>query len=377
MTKIVFPPTRIVVTEPTPVPSWVTSMPLMTWAQIPNTRLDTVLYDPRGFTKKRALAQCGAALRKTNSEIFLMTGGHADGCSNAVYSIMLESETPTWRMRNQPTPTELIQTDVSHYLDGRPTSTHTGWTVQYNHRRDLFMRFGVTSAYGSGGFNAPHVDAFDPAIDDWLPKDTFPQCPIKPNMDRCTAQVGEDIYQQSEAGTALIVRWKDEDGPYGKWQSVGTGSVFQRGPNLLHDAARNRLVRFDRYRPVFLPLDTPDSIKPVAGPNYTGPLATEDITEFPRVMVPNIGSPFDGKWLFTEQGYHLYMKTERGQDVQIYQTDPETFENTLVSVAGTKPKFTTGMTGIIFGRFMLVEKFKMLVVVLREDQDIWCIKLAE
>ena len=53
-----------------------------------------------------------------------------------------------------------------------------------------------------------------------------------------------------------------------------------------------------------------------------------------------------------------------------------TFENSIVPVAGTAPRFSSNMTGIIFGRFCLVEKFKALVVVNRENQDIYFVRLA-
>lgn len=358
-------------------PAWVTALPLMTWAQIPNTRMDSILApDPRGFSPKTALAQCGAALREANSEMWLMTGGHADGCSNAVYSISLESETPAWVMRRGPTPTEQIQTDVHHYLDGRPTSTHTGWTVQYNQQRDLFMRFGVTAAYGSGGYNAKSLDAFDPVTNDWLPAGTFSDCPITPNMDRCTAKVGEDVFQQGESGSANIVRWQNSAGPYGAWDTVGYGSVFEKGPALIHDPIRNRLVRFDRYRPTFLPLDNPASIVPVKGPDYTGVQATTKIITCPHEYVPAIGSAYDGHCLWIENGYTLYNDPTRTQEMFVYMANLDTFENTLVPVAGTAPRLSTGMVGILFRRFMIIEKLKLLVVINRENEDIYCVRLA-
>ncbi len=345
-------------------PRYIREAPLMTWATIPGTRLDSVLLDPRGISNKRQLAQCGAALRTKTLEAMLLTGGHADGCSNSVYSIPLADEQPQWVRRNEPTPTELIQTDVSHYLDGRPSATHTGWTIQYNADRDLLMRFGATSVYGSGIVDAPCVDAFDPVTNDWLPAGTFAPSPIKVSMDRSTVQLPNgDVYQQSQSGSATITRWSNETA---QWSTVGGGRVFERGPALVHDPERNRLVRFDRYRPTFLPLDDPDSIKPVVGPDYSGDGASHRWDSCHAIYD-------EGRFLRIENGYRLWGE-KRPLDVTVYETDPDTFETSILPISGVPPKLQPSMAGIIFGRFMRVDALGILLFIVREDADVHFIR---
>lgn len=359
------PPAEPPVDPSDPRPQYILDAPLMTWTTIPGTRLDTVLLDPRGISNKRQLAQCGAALRTKTLEAMLMTGGHADGCSNSVYSIPLADEQPRWVRRNEPTPTELIQTDVSHYLDGRPSATHTGWTIQYNADRDLLMRFGATSVYGGGGTDAPCVDAFDPNVNDWLPAGSFPDSPIKIGMDRPTAQwTNGDIYQQSQSGAATITRWSNETG---QWSTVGGGRVFERGPAMVPDPDRNRLVRFDRYRPTILPLDDPDNIKPFVGPDYSGEGASHRWNSCPAIYS-------GGKFLRLENGYRLW-SDKRTLDVVVYETDPETFETSIMQIDGEPPKFQPSMSGIIFGRFMRVDALGILLFIVREDADVYFVRI--
>lgn len=354
-------------------PAWVTNQPLMTWGQVPGTRADTVLFDPAGRDIGRAFGWCGAALKHAGSEIFMTTGGHADGSSNSVYSLKLNQETPAWVRRNAPTMAGLTQ-DSPYYADNRPSARHTYWNIQFNQSRNLLMFFGAAAVWGTGGAHFSNVDAFDPVTNDYLPPNlpsgSFPNVPISMTTDRSIVMDDADnCYHQSGAGTAVVSRW---DNAANTWANLpGTRNVFNYATPLVFDAVRNRLVRFDPTRAVLLAL--PGAVQSFAS-NYSGPAAAYIGNRASAAVIPSIGSALDDKYIVVRFNK---VSVPTGDVLELYVVDPETFEVTVASVAGTKPVLPSqDGAGSFYGRFMYVPELKIIAFLSREFQDVYFLRLA-
>lgn len=351
-------------------PAWLTEAPPMTWSTIPDTKLERLLVDPRGKASNRALVWCGAGLKHDGSEMFVATGGHGDGSSNAIYSIRLGDETPAWVRRNEPTPAELIVTDASRYLDGRPTSRHTYWNIQFNQSRNLLMFFGSAATYGTGGRHFPDVDAFDPVSNDYLPAGSFPPVPVAMGPDRPIVMDDQDnCYHQSSAGSAVISRW---DNDTNTWTNLpGTRNTFQNNVPMVFDGSRGRLVRFDRTRPVIFPLPGAEQ---TIGPNYSGPAASSIGRRACAVVIPAIGSPLDDRYIVVR-----FNKTGQapGEGVELYVVDPDTFEVSVAPIAGVKPVLHSASgVGSFYGRFTYVPGLNIIAFAERETRDVFFIPLV-
>ena len=168
-------------------------------------------------------------------------GGHADWAGNEAYGCDLASETPAWVMLRQPTPDSQVVLNASHYLDGRPTASHTYYSLHGDWRRKKVFRLGTGITYGSGNFTGPNVDAFDLASKDWDRALAWPSVPEEPSYGNSQVQhpVTGDIY--IVANTRL---WRFSQS-LGTWLELaaipqnGTAS-YARGAVI--DVIRNRLV---------------------------------------------------------------------------------------------------------------------------------------
>src|SRR5690606_36906719 len=111
-----------------------------------------------GAVSARIDAWNGLAADTRTSRLFsAANGGHADYSGNEVYEIDLSVDAPKWRMLRAPTPEEFIvisnQTKGiyhDYYLDGRPSSTHTYYALNFISTRNAIFKFGAGSLWGSG-----------------------------------------------------------------------------------------------------------------------------------------------------------------------------------------------------------------------------------
>jgi len=346
---------------PAGVPSWVKSAPLMTWQTLPSTRCDSVMIDPTGKTTSTGFAWCGAALKIDGSEIFMMTGGHDDGYSNSIYSLKLKTESPAWVRRNEPS--YPITSNASHNPDGTPTTCHTYWNIQFNQSRNLLMWFGRAAIQGNGNTNVPNVDAFDPVTNQYLPAGTFPAAPGV-SVDRPIVMIDDDCYMQGFGGQATISKWTNSDGEFGSWENIGRGDVFSAGPAFVHDPARNRIVRFDRYRAALLALG--ETITITSSDDYSGDTADRVREKCSAAYVPaGAGTPFDDRYVVTEFGSRL-----SGDPVNLHVVHPDTFAVTVAAAAGTKPTLSSGGSGATYGRLMYIDALGIIVLPTRPTENV-------
>lgn len=350
------------------IPSWLAAVPMLTWHTIPGTALrPTLATDPYlgpniGNTLDRVDAWCGAALKHSGSELFWMGGGHADGASNAVYSIKLNTESPGWVMRRGPsTP---VAVDVSHYADGRPSARHTYWSIQFNQSRNLLMLPSANAVYGSGGANFNSFDAFDPVTNDWLPAGTFPDATLRGTERPMCMDADDNIYHQTGAGANPLVWWDNDDGPHGTWKSYGTrGDVFATDHPMVWDSKRNRLVHFQTGSAWVMDLNNNAafSTHPYTGPNAG--LIVRRATAF--------YCPVRDSYLHTRYG-----RRADGLPIIVTEINPETWEATELEVAGTAPTLSSGGDGDLYGRFTYAPELQSLVLMRQERDDIVIVRLG-
>lgn len=356
-------------------PAWVKRAPLLTWSTISNTKMHSVLLEPVHKVLRGTPGWCGAALRHSGSEIFMGTGGHTSGASNSIYSIALNQQHPTWVRRNEPTMKGLTQ-NAPYYEDGRPASRHTYWNIQFNQSRNLLMFVGGASFWGNGNATGKHVDVFDPVTNDYLPAGDasyFPDCIYKMQFDRPIVMDDNDnCYDWVYWGSSPLSRLDNESRT---WTVVArrTPTAAEAGPQLLFDKTRNRLVRFDRHRPILCDLS---NYATSAGPSYSGSVASRVRYKTSIVHVPKIGTVLDDKYLQIEWAYQLH--DVGNPPIEVIAIDPDSFEATIVPIAGEKPTYRSYGNGVgqVYGRWMYVPELKILILHTETERDLRFIRLA-
>ena len=235
-----------------PIPSWRQSMNVWEWRPIAGTSLSSVAPDvmPQGRLSSRIGAWNGLAADTSTNKLFIAgAGGHFDYAGNEAYSINLSDDSPAWQILNQPTPDSQVVWEASYYADGRPSSTHTYYALQYVTRLNRVFRVGSGSNWGSGNHKDWNMNAFNVIVNDWDPAGTWPV------VDNSTPRLGYAICKNPEteeiyaAGNVNLRRF---DPQTGVWSTL---SRFpQNGSSTLRracvvDHSRNRVVFLgDRYR---------------------------------------------------------------------------------------------------------------------------------
>ena len=130
--------------QTTTIPAWVTSLPLLQWYQIPNTKLSDVAPTPQslGITgpASKIIAWNGAALKRQGSVYMLgAAGGHEDYAGNEVDALQLNTETPRWVELSPPTPNSQIIDRSQFYLDLKPGASHTYSATQFINARNRMI----------------------------------------------------------------------------------------------------------------------------------------------------------------------------------------------------------------------------------------------
>ena len=350
------------------LPAWLQGAPVMAWHEISGTTLLPTLDDDpylgvnAGNTLARSDAWCGAALKHSGSEMFISLGGHADGSGNAVYSIRLQDDAPHWVMRRGNSVP--VTTEVSHYSDGRPSSRHTYWQIQYHQQRELLMFFGACAVYGSGNGNFNDVDAFDPSVNDWLPASTFPPTPTKYVEMPVAMDAAGNCYFQTGGGSNPLFKWDTSAGSYGTWSSLLSSTpVFSSDYPMAWDSTRNRLVRFDTTAPTIYDLST-------GGTRSVGTYSGE--TSLITRRSAAIYCPDRDSFLHIRYG-----RMQAGEAV-IAEIDPESFAVSALSLAGTGP--TLGSNGgggeDFYGRFCYVPELRSVVLMPRITKNLYAIRVG-
>jgi hypothetical protein len=157
------------------LPAWLQDKPLNSWFSIPGTT---------GAGGASVDAYSGFGLREDTSELFVMcAGGHLDSSDNRVTSINLMDDAPTWLLRGETIPAALDGNasagadrlmNVTHYLDGRPTSRHTYWNNFWMPELNRMISVGVRGEYAGATAGGTAIDGFNPDTNRWDAAGTWP-----------------------------------------------------------------------------------------------------------------------------------------------------------------------------------------------------------
>lgn len=325
-------------------PAWRKPLARWQWFQIPGTDLSSIVPDPRvpGNLAARIDAWNGlAADTRTNRIYSAGNGGHADYSGNEVYEIDLSVDAPRWRMLRAPTAAaDIVRSDFSksvyndYYLDGRPTSTHTYYALQFLASRNAIFKFGAGSLWGTGNEANWRTDAFSLDNFDWQPAATWPD--VLPNSRRavtgastCINPATDEVYV---AAPGNLRRFDPASGTFtalAAWIE-NSSEVYARGCAV--DAARNRVVFFgDRYR--------------IPGGGLVYDLRSNTLTRFSFTgegVADITGKDYNFVW-FDSRINRFLLKT--GISDVVYAIDPETFAVAKVGTMGgaTLPDAANGV----------------------------------
>ena len=177
-------------------------------------------------------------------------GGHSDWGGNEGYRCNLAVDTPVWEMLSEPSPTALITRDTTHYLDGRPTSSHTYYALHGDVRRQKIFRLGIGSAFGSGNFQKRNVDAFGISQRDWDAANTWPDAPEDIGIGRSQAQdlATGDVYV---VGATRLWRFRMESGTWTRLAAIPeNGSAAYYKASAVDTRRAKFVVLGNAYKPV-------------------------------------------------------------------------------------------------------------------------------
>ncbi|MFO0669886.1 MAG: hypothetical protein U0235_09720 [Polyangiaceae bacterium] len=230
------PPTCV---DTSKLPAWRKTMAVGEWRELASADLASVVptTQPGGYYSARIDAWNGFAADTVNGKLYLGgAGGHADYAGNEVYSIDLNAAAPSWVLEAQPTPSSSYTIDKPLYLDGRPSPTHTYYTLWFIEGRQKLFRFGGGATWGSGNGSTDHIESWNPATKDWDVDGTNPRLPA-PTYEQPTTKhpYSGDVYQIGSDNH--LRRWSQASGTVSDLgdAQAGTGSFydFYKSPSVI------------------------------------------------------------------------------------------------------------------------------------------------
>jgi hypothetical protein len=164
------------------LPAWISAgVSLSTWYYIPNTSNTNVDLDPPLPSNPYNYYLTGPRSKLLNwgdlgydpsrIELWSNGGGHADYSGNEVDKLVLGTTTPGWVNVRPFTSAQYIPTIPSAsqrmYLDGRPASFHSYYSLFFSVPTNRFLRVGSGALWGTGGGSSSHCEVFDVSAGDW------------------------------------------------------------------------------------------------------------------------------------------------------------------------------------------------------------------
>ncbi len=340
------------------MPTWLNGKPSLTWIEIPNTRLAQAqggVVSPGG-DKAYVCAYSGACVKESGSEVFLAGGGHADYAGNEVYTLRLQSDAPVWVRRRNPTPTvgPTSQIGTPYYTDGRPTSRHTYWHLQFINARNRMFYIGGAAIWGNGNGLTSAVDAFDPDSNDYEPAGMYPSLPANAVYvaQGVAKDANENVWLQHPGGN--LYRWNQATGTT---TLTGTRSIYDIDTAFCVDPVRNRLVRFDTRFGAQFDLNNGATEAPVT---FTGPQAAK------------VGRHASVIWCAARGTFLLF----RWDENRVYEIDPQTFAVTELAVAGTKPPVPPNDgVAAMYGRWFYAPQLRLCGYIRSVDDNVWVFRV--
>ena len=361
-----------------PLPAWRQGLAKWQWVELVGSSLsNTKVPDPFTGTPvaptQRIDAWNGLAANRDTDRLYLAgAGGHADWAGNEAYEIDLRVDAPAWRLLRAPTMAPDVQGSNGpmgifhhYYADGRPSSTHLYFALQFVRARNRVFKMCAGSIWGTGNEGNNKVDGFDLAKNDWDPAGTWPETPggspPSPTADgpliaRPFAQhpETEDIYTYF---SAAFRKWTAADATWSKLAARpahANDDIVTESPAAV-DTVRNRvLFSTNAYRVTQrqgLSLDL-------------GGGALTDVTFTGASAASVVGSGRGLLFVPTEDAY--FMKLRAGKTV--VRIDPSTYEATDLPTTGpTPPDAVNG----IYTRWLYLPRLKGIAYLPSGAANMW------
>jgi hypothetical protein len=230
------------------VPSWASGATVAQWTTLPgDTRLTSIMEAQDAPVPNVMISSySGMALHPETGAAYVAGGGHDDGQMNEVHKFNVLSETPQWSQLGTRTPYSQIQHKYqdgvpgpAYYLDGRPASRHTWWSMHVIPERNRLMFFTAGAVWGTGNESYPTVDGFRLDTNDWDPEDTFADAPFVQAGLLCARDAAGNVWISRSNGSGDIAKWTQSTAT---WATVGGQYVYDRHGGFCYDSLRDRIV---------------------------------------------------------------------------------------------------------------------------------------
>jgi hypothetical protein len=170
------------------------------WKQLTSADISAVTppVQPAGYFSARIDAWNGISADTLTSRIYLGgAGGHADYAGNEVYVLDLNATAPQWVLETEPSPASAYLVDKPYYSDGRPSPTHTYYTLWFIEGRQKLFRFAGAATWGTGNGTTDRIDSWNPLSKTWDPDGTNPRISGGPIVEMPAAKdmLTGDVYQ--------------------------------------------------------------------------------------------------------------------------------------------------------------------------------------
>ena len=305
-----------------------------------------------GSLEGRLVAWNGMAADTDKSILYFAgSGGHSDYAGNEACAIDLKQAAPTWKLLRDTTPQEQVIFETDYYADGRPSSTHTYYAMQFISSLNRVFRVGSGSNWGSGNYGDSHLNSFDVSKNDWDPKGTWPDIPGGRGLEEsvCKDQLTEEIYTP---GNLILRKFSPATGGWASLASFttldnyGVGQLYQIPCAVDH--RRKKVIFFgDQYHP---------------GKGISYDIATDTMVNFnfsgsAAVTV----SSFKENYVWYDDTYDAFFY-KNGQNNQVYIINAADFSaEPLTTIGGsTIPNAAagTGAEGSVLTRWQRVPNLK-------------------
>ncbi len=323
-------------------PVWRKGIAKWAWREIPGTSMTTVtVADPFSGQMVAPTARLDAwnglaANRDTNRVYLANAGGHADWAGNEAYEIDLQQDLPRWKLlRGSTMAPDVLASNGSqgifhnYYADGRPSSTHLYYALQFVRARNRIFKMCSGSIWGTGNESNNLVDAFSLDANDWDPAGTWA---ATPNGGADTGVINRPFAQHPDTEdlytffTAAFRKWSAADATWSKLAdrpSYANDDIVGGSASAV-DPVRQRVLytvnayKVAQHQGLLYAIDT----KVLTDVTFSGP-AVSDVS----------GAENGLAYLPSENAYLLKLSSA-GRVIRI---DAVTFEATELATSGAAP----------------------------------------
>ncbi len=345
----------------TAAPAWRQGLAKWQWVELPGTSLSNQLVsDATGAMvapTARIDAWNGLAVNRDDNRVYLAgAGGHADWAGNEAYEIDLQADQPRWRLLRGPSAGADIVLAANYYADGRPSSTHLYFALQFVRVHNRIFKLSAGSVWGSGNESNSKVDAFDLTTNDWDPAGTWAEgLPAGGAIDRPYAQhpATDDAYTfftgSFRKWTAATATWTNLAArPSYANDDIVTGSASAVDPTRQQVVFLRNAYRVAQHMGLTL--------------SFTGTLSDVTFTG-PAVDAVSAGAP--GLQYLPGDDVFVLKRSTAGALALI---DPSTFVVTAQATTGPNPP--DAVNGI-YTRFLYLPLLKGFAYLPRGSANFW------